>query len=117
MIWPLLTFASLAVNIAAMVRVGSREPKKIITFGVGMGADIDSARAETDSYVDTGKLYARNDGPADYFFDDDLWLDEDSSDPQEVDAFDDAIEANAGEYGTTETDLWNRPDLVGGWLR
>jgi len=116
MIWPLLAFASLAVNIAAMVRVGSREPKRFLTFGVGLGADVDSTRAETNNYIDTGNLYPPGTNEAaSHFFDDGMWVDKSVVDDDDSEALDDAIVETNGVFGTTEQDLWNRPDLVGGW--
>ncbi len=77
------------------------------------GADIDTGAAEVESFVDTGKLYPSSSGPAQDFFDDAMWMDADTESPKAIEAFDTAIEDDAGTYGVSEADLWARPDLVG----
>jgi hypothetical protein len=108
-IWPVLAFASLAINIAALVRVGAREPRSILSFGVG--ADVDLAAREAENFVETGTPWPSHDEPAANLFDDSMWMDAATEDPEEISALDEEIETDDGRFGT---DLWARPELVGG---
>ena len=53
------------------------------------------------------------DAPDEDLFDVSLWTDAATEDPEALKTFGEEIESDDDRFGTTERDLWSRPDLVG----